>query len=382
MSQIYSPYMGGFSGRRPPTPPNPGEFPEVGNKQLLGSSGPMMPMMGPPPTSPPVMAAPTNGQSQMMAGWQPYGATVAPPMPMVTPQGQTPLQSQYGAVGTGQGYLLGDNHLATLGQAMQGDILTEQNYADQQYDRLGGIANEYGAGLKPGGQELRSTAAGSASTLGGLGEADLAYFEKYAARDQAQFKDLTAQKVMSVTDGLRSQLEERRMEIENGINPDGSQMTPQQKQAANNMLMREVNQQIGSTVAQIGGAYNDTARAAATAEMGQRVTMLERKGQLAAMAEQIRGAGVAAALNLELGGLMNLAEMVRMNPRTHVSRYAGLAEMFKNNMTQFQANQAVNMTARSVRNRNREAGAADQRGFKNFPKSGIPLKQPPKKATK
>ena len=352
----YAPYMGGFSGR-PGTATNP--------RELLGASGfEARPTLRPfaPAFGGLGVGMPTSYSAPVM------NPTPMPQMPAFVGPGQTPLTAMYGPVGTGQGYLLGPNHLATLGQALQGDVLTEQAYADEQFGRLGGVANQFAEGLQRGGREFRALGGESASRIEGLGKEDRDFFEKKAAEDRALFKDLTAQKAQALTDGLRSDFEDRKVEIQNGLNPDGSVMTPQQKRAALNMLERDVKQQVANTAAQIGSNYNEQVRNAATVEMGQRVDSMAQRQALQGMAENIRSAGLAAALNLEVLGLQGLADMIRQNPRTHVSRYAALAEMFKNNMTQFNANTAVNMQARSARGQNREAGR--NVGFKNFPRQG------------
>lgn len=366
----YTPFMGGFAGINPsdqglppsiqtPTMRTAGATPMMGGvpQQSAFSTA------GPSPTPWMSMMPHPAGLSQPSAPVGPYSPAMlgGPPMPMIVGQGMTPLQAQYGSVGTGQGSLLGSDHLTTLGQGIQGDVLHEQQLADQQHAMLGGVANQFAAGLTGAGQQERALGEASAGRLEGLGGEDRAFFEAKAAKDRAEFKDLTAQKAQAAMAGMRSQYQDQKTEIENGVNPDGSVMTPPQKQQALTMLNRQVMEATSNQIATIGGQYNDMARQAATMEMGQRVQSMGQRQQLQSMAEGMRTAALGAALNFEVQGLQGLAEMIRDNPATYVSRYAALAEMFKNNMTQFNANTAVNATARSVRNTNR--GAGQNRGF-------------------
>lgn len=285
----------------------------------------------------------------------------------------------------------GTNALSQMGAALRQDVMRQQEAADQQFgaqQQQAGMFEEMLGRRVPQIEELgqqqlnRMTGeanrieAGAQSRLGG----DIAFTDKVygdtkrmaadslrraeqatgIARDVAEnYQDRVAQDAQTIAGGLRNDMQNEMKRIGAGINPDGTMMTAEQRQASMQELRtftsqrvdqalqplfsraNEMKTQLESQVAQFKSQESSTAmqgaqtvgstgaslaqtRVASTSQFNQ---SLQIGATMRQFGEQLRSAANLQAVNYEMQGRMAMAELAT-RPRGIISMYAGLSSLF------------------------------------------------------
>lgn len=192
---------------------------------------------------------------------------------------------------------------------------------------------------------------------------DIAAANRFAAEarqgyEQAisDFKDTSAQDAANAAFGLRRNVQSAMQQINSGLNPDGSMMTPAERQAATQQLFAQTEDTVSQTVTGIFSNMNQQVSAMqgnlANITMGQSQTamaggqlraqmgtsfgsqtleahnlgqrMAELGANYRAMGEQAVASALQQSVMFEMQGRTAVAEMIRSNPRQFVSLFAGL----------------------------------------------------------
>jgi len=263
--------------------------------------------------------------------------------------------------------------------AMLSDMSNIQGAGDRMFDRLQG--NNQGMNDLVGG--LQGRIEGSANREAGRmdqfakqledpngqGQADFNKANQYAEdavntqkRAESEYKDDNAANMASQSEAIQRSFQSQMNQIEN------SDMTPDEKRSAQFELKGQMRSQVAAAMAplatrgqeMLAGLKNNlamTQMAAANqtgnvgAQRSQVLGMAQRAREFSA---NMRNAGVMAAAQMEMQGRGALAEMIRGNPETVVSKFQGL-------MSLYGADQAYGLS-----NRGNSWGAPQQSSHRDF----------------
>lgn len=261
-----------------------------------------------------------------------------------------------------------------LGLQQVGDVTTRVN---DLFGQVSGNIDQFQKNVR--GQAARGIADVNADVNSSykLGDNAVAGFEN-AIRN---FQDRSAQDAASTASGIRRSMQSAMNEIRSGVNPDGTPMTPAEKQAAILNLQRTVGDQVDQTVT---GYFSDYNKARAALEQNLASLRMNNAGlrqsgadiklratqtglqaeQLALAGEQLRAqtglqgneqiieaqkgqremmdlssnlmtfmasmkeSSLMNALNLEMQGRTTMAQLVQQNPRSVVSWFQGLLALY------------------------------------------------------
>jgi hypothetical protein len=250
-------------------------------------------------------------------------------------------------------------NLAALGDQAVDEFGRQRSRVEGQLDQdLGGVF------------DAADAASGAADEAMGF-----AYRAEGSARGAVSGYDAASEaNVSNAVAGLERRTSQQRQMIERGLNPDGTMMSPAERQAATRQLQYDTNVAVGETVTQIrdqqqqtlaglrmqlanvqlGGGQIALGAAAAQTEAGRlRQGAAESRAQvgialnaqgldaerirqgyrgvgasLMTTASEMRNAARALATQLEMSGRTALADMVRNNPETVVSRFNAMLTMY------------------------------------------------------
>lgn len=288
-----------------------------------------------------------------------------------------------------------DQRLGTMNNAMVRDTRATQDAADRQHANVAGAHQQYAQFVQgiPG-QVLGPANAQVAQLLGtaadmerqglamqqpftelaqqALRGAGIDLSRVYAALDRgynaassmvSTYTGNMSSYMSSVATGIQANARDAVRQVMSGMNPDGTQMTPQQQQEAYFRVQGDVRRQVNEAIAplqaqaeqyraQLFGRMSELnagmagtelsaavaqqqAGAAGIAQAGQLLgygaQIFQRQAEMAAQfrnyASQVASAAVLNTVNLQMQGFGNLASMIASNPETIVGTLHGLLAM-------------------------------------------------------
>lgn len=210
-----------------------------------------------------------------------------------------------------------------LGGALSDELPLLQSAADRQFTRnTEPIANMRGLIGRSG--EFTATGEATASSLDQMAQAQRDEFEAGVRDTMSRFDTTYADDVTAAIAGIRESYQPTLQAIRNGMNPDGTLMTPAQQKDAMFALQRQVGSQVQEVVTQMASSYNQARASLAAGFSGQRLSSQQTAASLAQTAASIRNAAQAAALQFEASGNQVMADLIYRNPESIVSRFQGL----------------------------------------------------------
>ena len=274
-------------------------------------------------------------------------------------------------------------------QSVFGDMQNQQAVADEQFSKLSGQTDAYGRAMQEGAESLRNQNRQQRESLGGMAakaeqQGSAGYNEFKNFRDQqmarvsqdiskanalseestegfkqaiSQYSDRSAQQAGDLRIGLERQYQSAMKDINSGMNPDGTMMSPAEKAANRQNLQQSMGEQVSQGVNQIFTAFNDTkismegnlaslrqAQSQTAMAGGQlrgqtglgfgaqtldaqkvRAGYLELSANLTTTMEQMSAASELGAINLLTNGHKDMYEMISNNKRGVTSMYAALS---------------------------------------------------------
>lgn len=149
-------------------------------------------------------------------------------------------------------------------------------------------------------------------------------FEAGVNEAMGNFDQTYASDVQAAISGIRESYQPQMQAIRNGMNPDGTLMTPAQQKDAMFAMNSQVGSQVQNTFTQLASSYNQARASLAQGFSGQRLNSQQLAGSLQQTAASIRNAAQATALQFEASGNQAMADLIYRNPESIVSRFQGL----------------------------------------------------------
>jgi hypothetical protein len=265
----------------------------------------------------------------------------------------------------------------------------QQDIMDQQFGRLNQVAGQFGQAVGQGAEAIRGQDERARQTLEGQAQGaeqlgrqgfdefvrfrdqqigavgqDIARANEQAAgavagyeRTMGEYQDRTALQAKDLAVGLSRQVQSAMAQLNGGVNPDGTMMTPAEQAAIRTTMQRDVAEQTSTGINQIYTQFNDTmasmgqnlaalrqAQSQTTMAGGQlrgqvgtafgaqtvdaqrqRAAMTELSSNLRVTMEQMSAASELGAVNLLVGGYKEMYDMIQGNRRGTTSMYAALS---------------------------------------------------------
>lgn len=278
---------------------------------------------------------------------------------------------------------------ALFSNAVAGDMQTQQDIMNQQFNRLNQNMGQFENAFTQGASQMQDLAAQQRASLGAKADEAMkmgqqGYDEFKAFRDQqmgrvdqdiaaanqqaagavssyeqtmAQYQDRTASQAQNMAVGLQRSVQNAMNDINTGMNPDGTMMDPAQKAAMLTTLQQNTAEQTRLGLDQINNQFNDTmatmganlaslkqAQSQSTLAGGQlrgqvgaqfgaqtldaqrlRASMQELSSTLTQSMEQMAAASQMASINLLTQGYNDMYNMIQGNKQGATSMYAALS---------------------------------------------------------
>jgi hypothetical protein len=365
----FSPFGGSSGGSLGPTFRKAGQAANRGSRQDLPQRTwtPFNPTGGPSFTGPrPSVAQASGGR------WRPFNPSGG--------QGGSGFGRRQGSQGAWNSLFSG---------AVFGDMQRQQDIMDQQFGRLNQVAGQFGQAVGQGAEAIRGQDERARQTLEGQAQGaeqlgrqgfdefvrfrdqqigavgqDIARANEQAAgavagyeRTMGEYQDRTALQAKDLAVGLSRQVQSAMAQLNGGVNPDGTMMTPAEQAAIRTTMQRDVAEQTSTGINQIYTQFNDTmasmgqnlaalrqAQSQTTMAGGQlrgqvgtafgaqtvdaqrqRAAMTELSSNLRVTMEQMSAASELGAVNLLVGGYKEMYDMIQGNRRGTTSMYAALS---------------------------------------------------------
>lgn len=171
--------------------------------------------------------------------------------------------------------------------------------------------------------EITSVGNQTADELTGLGTSQAQAFEQGASDTMSQFDSTFTGDMTAAISGIRESYQPQMQAIRNGMNPDGTLMTPAQQKDALFAMNQQVGSQVQQTYTSLSSAYNQARAQLSQGFSAQRLNSQQLVGALAQSAAAIRNAAQASALQFEASGNQVMADMIYRNPESIVSKFQG-----------------------------------------------------------
>lgn len=209
-------------------------------------------------------------------------------------------------------------------QALKGDIFAQQKAADNQYNRI----NAAGAGVADlANQQADQLRAGANANFQPLIDQQKAEFQSQYDKTMGEFKDRTTTDAAALSSGIQRRYAQQSKQIDMGVNPDGTLMTPAQKRDAQNNLRAQMGQEVNSSIQQVFSNYNQQ-RAQLNQQYGQLQDSLQsRAAQLTQQQAALNQATQLQAAQLQMSGRMQQAQYITQNPQSVVSVFSALSAL-------------------------------------------------------
>lgn len=172
--------------------------------------------------------------------------------------------------------------------------------------------------------EFTATGERTANDLTALGDRQSQDFEAGVSEAMGNFDQTYAADVTAAISGIRESYQPQMQAIRNGMNPDGTLMTPAQQKDAMFAMNQQIGGQVQNTYTQLASQYNQARAQLAQGFSGQRLNSQALVGSYMQQASAIRNAAQASALQFEASGNQAMADLIYRNPESIVSRFQGL----------------------------------------------------------
>lgn len=253
-----------------------------------------------------------------------------------------------------------------------GEIATQQGLANQQYERLGGISNDFRSAIAGGIEGARGVATQEADALRRVGENDLSLIQGRVAMQEKALENTTAQSVQAQTIGAERGVQNQI----NQIKADPS-LPAEVKEQRISELKRSSGEMLTQTLSNAGVAFSQQQAQLMLSGTSQIADAAARRGQMASLAAQTRLAG-EQAVQQYTAMFPSLGQMVASNPPPFVSTFAGLMSLANMAMTMGSSQEgaaAFNLAGGMVSKDNFKpsylAGDANKDGTISRPESGF-----------
>tara|TARA_R100000655_G_scaffold41975_1_gene77899 strand:- start:3400 stop:4434 length:1035 start_codon:yes stop_codon:yes gene_type:complete len=193
--------------------------------------------------------------------------------------------------------------LANTEDAVQQNFMARQNQIDNMENLLSQIPEEYSRQAKKGSDRIIAASDQYREDIEGV-------FDEY--------EDRTAEQMSAASLGMQRNAESQSRYIENGMNPDGTRMTPQQQQAARETAQFQNNQQRQVALGQMANQFNESRSQMKMAGYGQAASFGTAAAQAASQYEQM---ALSEATKYLFDGRQAVYNMVAANPHTVVSKF-------------------------------------------------------------
>lgn len=243
----------------------------------------------------------------------------------VSPQSLTSMMANLGRMSTGSGQQPGvqGGLLGQLGSALGEETGMLQDAADRQFLRnqepIDDMRNLIGRS-----GEITQVGERTANDLTALGDKQRNEFETGVTEAMDRFDSTYADDVIAHISGVRESMQPTLNAIRNGLNPDGSMMTPAQRKDATYAVTMQTNSQVQQVATTMASQYNEARAALAQGFSGQRLSSQQLAGAYTQAASAVRNAAQATALQFEAQGIQSMADLIYRNPESIVSRFQGL----------------------------------------------------------
>jgi len=209
-------------------------------------------------------------------------------------------------------------------QALKGDIFAQQKAADNQYNRI----NAAGAGVADlANQQAEQLRAGANANFQPLIDQQKAEFQSQYDKTMGEVQDRTNTDAAALSSGIQRRYAQQSKQIDMGVNPDGTLMTPAQKRDAQNNLHAQMGQEVNSSIQQVFSTYNQQ-RAQLNQQYGQLQDSLQsRAAQLTQQQAALNQATHLQAAQLQMSGRMQQAQYITQNPQSVVSVFSALSAL-------------------------------------------------------
>lgn len=176
---------------------------------------------------------------------------------------------------------------------------------------------------------------GDATGLRELGDKQVSEFDTRAKGIVDERRKGEDAEVAALTQGLNRRYQSEMQTLKSGLNSDGTLMTPEQSAARRMELKQEVDTNLGSLLVQKAAQFrNDIAGLQTNLEqlrggvLGGQRDLYIAAANIGSMIGNIMQTNELEATQLELSGRMALADYRRQNPKSHVSLFTSLANLY------------------------------------------------------
>jgi len=249
--------------------------------------------------------------------------------------GQDPTELDLDAIRRGEGNL--DVLVQALGERPGGagnrllpaislDVQRQQEAANTQFERNQEQIESFESALTGGVDRFLEGAEEAASSLSELGQEQLGDVEARLDEAIEGFQDLTSQQISQVTGNLQRNLQRNLRALNAGFDPQtGQKLKPGEAFQLRAQLQDQVDRQTSQITSQLLSRFNETRAQLRLAAAGQLAQAQQGQAALAQAAASLRSSALAQALQFELQGRAQLAELVRANPESVVSLFSALS---------------------------------------------------------
>lgn len=217
----------------------------------------------------------------------------------------------------------GGGFLEQAGDVLGRETEALQGAANRQFQRntnatrgVEGVVNRAGEFQQLGEQE----ASRLEDVSGGLDRR----FEEAAAETLGRFDTNFADDMAAAVAGVRRGVQGTLNAIRNGLGPEGTVLTAAEQRDRMFALEQSVGEQVQTVYTSLSSAFNNARASLATNLNAQRLQSFEGVRAMQSMASNIRTAAQAAALQFEVQGRTQVADMIYRNPESVVSYFNAL----------------------------------------------------------
>lgn len=217
----------------------------------------------------------------------------------------------------------GGTFLNQAAGALKGDVLAQQGAADRQWARVTAAGNS----VFDTAQSASNSIKGGNVNFQPLMDQQKADFQSQYDKTMGEFKDRTTTDAAALSSGIQRKYQQQMQQIDMGVNPDGTLMTPAQKRDAQNNLHTQMGQEVNGSIQQVWSQYNQQ-RAQLNQQYGQLQDSLQsRTAQLAQQQAALNQVNQLQAAQMLMQGRNLQAQYIQSNPESVVSIFSALSAL-------------------------------------------------------
>ena len=214
-----------------------------------------------------------------------------------------------------------------LTAALGFDIGNRQAAAQRQFQRNQQEIEGFRTALGEGTDSLLETADQTAESVVGGAEDDRSDILSRLDRIEEDFVDRTDRDLAATVGGIERRFRNTQRLLESGIKPDGTRMTSQEQQEFATRIATQRSEQVRQAAVQIRSQFNNQRANLGVQLAGIADRANQQVQQARATSSGIRNAARLQALQFELQGRGQLADMVRSNRESVTSLFASLSSL-------------------------------------------------------